>query len=117
MRVGMSYEIQKGKRHKTTDLAVHAFQFHPHEALPRHAPHAIIHPRRPQPRTARNLPRQMRTHRGPRAAITVQSQDARKTLQMVMYESVIKLLGGVFGRRRHDAVSREESKFAPGGGA
>ena len=44
----------------------------------------------------------MRTNRGPRAAaITVQSQDTRKTLEMVVYEGVVtvKFLGGVFGRR------------------
>ena len=59
----------------------------------------------------------MRTHRGPRAAITVQSQDARKTLEMVVYEGVIKFLGCFFGRRSYDAVSGEEGEFAADGGA
>lgn len=59
----------------------------------------------------------MRTYRGPRGTITVQPQDARKTLEMVVYEGVIKFLGGFFGRRSHDAVSREEGEIAAGGGA
>ena len=112
--MGQSLETLKAK---LTDLTIHALQFHPHEALPRQTPHGIIHPRRPEPRTARNLPRQMRTQRGPRAAVAMQPQDARETLEVVVHEGVIELLRGVFGRGRHHAVSREKREFGAGGSA
>ena len=59
----------------------------------------------------------MRAHRRPRAPIPVQSQDARETLEVVVHERVIELLRGVFGRRSHDAVSREKCEFRAAGGS
>jgi hypothetical protein len=41
----------------------------------------------------------------------VQPQHAREALQVVVDEGVVELLRGVFARRRHDAVLREEGEF------
>ena len=59
----------------------------------------------------------MRAHRGPRATVAMQPQDARKALEVVVHERVIELLRGVLGRGSHDAVPREEDEFRAGGGA
>jgi hypothetical protein len=104
---------------KITDLAVYTLQFHSDEALPRHAPHRIVHPGRPEPRPARDLPRQMLAHDGPRVAIAVvamQAQDARETLDVVVHERVVQLVRGLLARRRHDAVPREKRKLGAGAG-
>ena len=93
---------------RTTNLVTHTLYFHLHEALPRQTLHGIIHPRPPEPRTMRNLPRQMRAYRGPRATIAVQSQDARQTLEVVVNKGVIKYLRSVFGLRNHGIFSREK---------
>lgn len=111
-----------GQKQSPTDLAVYALQLHSDEALPRHAPHRLVHPGRPEPRPARDLPRQMLPHDGPRvvaviAVVAVQAQDARETLEVVVHERVVQLVRGVLARRRHDAVPREKRKLGTGAGA
>jgi len=57
----------------------------------------------------------MRAHRGPRAAVRVQPQDARETLEVVVDQCVVQLLGGLFARCGHDAVLRQEGEFRAAG--
>ena len=44
------------------------------------------------------------------AAVAMQAQDARETLEVVVHERVVQLLRGLLARRRHDAVPREKRK-------
>ena len=58
----------------------------------------------------------MLAHDAPRAAVAVQPQDARETLEVVVHEGVVQLLGGFFARRRHDAVPWEKGELGAGSG-
>jgi len=50
----------------------------------------------------------MLAHDTPRAAVAVQPQDTRETLEVVVHEGVVQLLRGLFARRRHDAMPWEK---------
>ena len=59
----------------------------------------------------------MLAHNTPRAAVAVQPQDARETLEVVVHEGVIQPLRGFFARRRHDAMPWEKGELGTGAGA
>ena len=59
----------------------------------------------------------MLAHDAPRAAVAVQPQDARETLEVVVHEGVVQLLRGFFARRRDDAVPWEKGELGAGAGS
>jgi hypothetical protein len=58
----------------------------------------------------------MCAHHLPRAAVSVESQNSCEPLEVIVDEGMVQFLCGLFAGRGHDAVVREESKFAAGGG-
>ena len=52
----------------------------------------------------------------PRAAVSVEPQNPREALEVIVHERVVQLLRGLLAARSHDAVPREERERAAGGG-
>ena len=73
----------------STDLAIHAFQLHSHQTFTWEALHGRVHPRRPQPRTAGDLPGKMCAYQLPRATVRVEAQNPCEALEVIMDEGVI----------------------------